>query len=425
MANMLDNNASLATGHRLIGDAGTTLPLWPPMSQYATARGATEPVEVAYDYERVDRQLFAQPPLPGLERWAPLLPPLAPGLAMAEGGTALVPAPELAAWAGLDGELLVKDESRNPTWSHKDRFNLCSISVAVASGARGVVLASSGNHGASAAAYAARAGLPCIVLISRDTPPAVQSFIQAYGAAVLAVPPEGSRALIGQTVERLGYHFAHHAWGTEGYKTLAYEVFAQLGGRVPAAVLIPTSNAQLLYGVWKGFRELRELGVAASTPVMLACEPATRASHFQALEAGQERAEIVEGPTIAYAIGSHASSAQGMLALRESGGLAVPVPDEQTRAAQAALARRGIWQEASGAIGLAGLRQLVTTGRRFDGPVVCVACSSGFKDIGVGANPAPATALEWGSVCQALATHYGETQPALMEQIRPFLAHDS
>ena len=101
-------------------------------NQHATASGTSYPVEVTYAYDRVDRQLFAQPPLPGLERWAPLLPPLAPGLAMAEGGTALVPAPELAAWAGLNGELFIKDESRNPTWSHKDRFNLCSVSVAVA-----------------------------------------------------------------------------------------------------------------------------------------------------------------------------------------------------------------------------------------------------------------------------------------------------
>jgi threonine synthase len=202
---------------------------------------------------------------------------------------------------------------------------------------------------------------------------------------------------------------------------LAYEVFAQLGGRAPAAVLIPTSNAQLLYGIWKGFRELHELGVAASTPIMVACEPATRASHFQAIEAGQERAEIVEGPTIAYALGSQASSAAGMLALRESGGLAVAVADDKTRSAQHVLARRGIWQEASGAIGLAGLRQLVAAGRRFDGPVVCVACSSGFKDIGVGANPAPASELDWQAACRTLAQHYGGTQPALAEQLQPFL----
>jgi threonine synthase len=410
---------SLARGHRPLGGPDTHLPLWPPLSHDTRADGAV-PVEVDYDYERVDRRLFAQPPLPGLERWAPLLPPLAPGLSMAEGGTALVAAPDLAAWAGLDAELFVKDESRNPTWSHKDRFNLCSVSLAVATGAQGVVLASSGNHGASAAAYAARAGLPCIVLISQDTPPAVQSFIRAYGAAVLMVPAEGSSTLIGQIVERLGYHYAHHAWGTEGYKTLAYEVFAQLGGRMPAAVFIPTSNAQLLYGVWKGFRELHELGVAASTPTLVACEPAARASHVRALATNQERAEIEEGPTIAYALGSRVSSAQGMRALRQSGGVAAALTDNETRAAQAALARGGIWQEASGAIGLAGLRQLAAAGRRFDGPLVCVTCSSGFKDIGVGQKLAPTSELNWQAVCQTLATHYA-AQPQLAEQQRPFL----
>jgi threonine synthase len=339
---------------------------------------------------------------------------------MAEGGTALVPAPELAAWAGLDAEFVIKDESRNPTWSHKDRFNLCSVSVAVAMGASGVVLSSSGNHGASAAAYAARAGLPCIVLVSPDTPPAVQSFVRAYGAAVLAVPPEGSQALIRQIVERLGYHFAHHPWGCEGYKTLAYEVFAQLGGRSPAAVFIPTSNAQLLFGVWKGFRELHELGVAATTPVMVACEPSTRAAHFQAFEARQDQVEIEEGPTIAYAIGSHVSSPLGMLALHQSGGVAVSLRDDETRAAQAALAQRGMWQEASGAISLAGLRQVVAAGRRFDWPTVCVCCSSGFKDVGVGQDAAPECELEWQAVCRTLARHYG-TQPILAEQLQPFL----
>src|SRR4051794_22584485 len=391
MHNTVEHEVSLATGHRLLGDLDTSLPLWPPISQYATASGRSDPVEVTYAYDRVDRQLFAQPALPGLERWAPLLPPLAPGLTMAEGGTALVPTPELAAWAGLNGELFIKDESRNPTWSHKDRFNLCSVSVAVATRASGVVLSSSGNHGASAAAYAARAHVPCIVLVSRDTPPAVQSFVRAYGAAVLAVPPTGSQTLIRQIVERLGYHFAHHGWGCEGYKTLAYEVFAQLGGRVPAAVFIPTSNAQLLFGVWKGFRELHELGVAATTPVMVACEPAMRAAHFQAFATRQDQIEIVEGPTIAYAIGSSVSGTLGMLALRQSSGIAVALVDDEMQAAQVALARRGMWQEASGAISLAGLRQLVAAGQRFDGPVVCVTCSSGFKDLGVGENEAPAS----------------------------------
>ncbi len=133
------------------------------------------------------------------------------------------------------------DESRNPTWSHKDRLNRCTVSAALGSGAQGIVVASSGNHGASAAAYAARAGLRRVVLASAGAPPAVQSFLDAYGAVVLPVPEHERWSLMRQIVDRLGYHpvsnltaAAHtgHAFDPEGYKTVAYEICAELG--VPA-----------------------------------------------------------------------------------------------------------------------------------------------------------------------------------------------
>jgi threonine synthase len=97
MKNTPDYGASLAIGQCLVAAPDTTMPLWPPLSHHTTASGTTEPVEVTYAYDRVDPRMFAQPPLPGLERWAPLLPPLSPGLSMAEGGTALISTPELAA----------------------------------------------------------------------------------------------------------------------------------------------------------------------------------------------------------------------------------------------------------------------------------------------------------------------------------------
>ncbi len=181
MDNPLENDVSLAAGHCVLGDPDTRLPLWPPIAHQATASGTVSPVEVTYAYERVDRQLFTQPPLPGLERWAPLLPPLAPGISMAEGGTALVPAPRTGRLGWAERRAAYQGRGRNPTWSHKDRFNLCSISVAVATGAAGVVLASSGNHGASAAAYAARAGLPRIVLVSPDTARSAELYTGLWG----------------------------------------------------------------------------------------------------------------------------------------------------------------------------------------------------------------------------------------------------
>ncbi|MQY06934.1 threonine synthase [Actinomadura macrotermitis] len=349
------------------------------------------PAEVGYDYAAVPRELFAPAPAAGLDRWAPLLPPLAaPGLG--EGGTPLL---EIA-----DG-LLVKDESRNPTWSHKDRLNRCTTSAAVAEGAPGIVVASSGNHGASAAAYAARAGLPCVVLASAGAPPAVASFLAAYGATVLAVPEEARWPLMRRIVDELGLHpvsnlteqHTGHAWGPEGYKTIAYEIFAERGG-VPAAVFVPTGYGELLFGVWKGFQELHDLGLADRVPRMFACEPAAGGPLSRALAKGVPAVRVDVGPTAAYAIDSAVSGYRGVAAITRSGGAALLVSDEEMAAAQRELAGAGLWQELSGAAGLAGFRQL----RDVEGPVVCIATSSGFKDLGVGATPPEPVEPTWEAV---------------------------
>ncbi|MFI6743734.1 pyridoxal-phosphate dependent enzyme [Nonomuraea sp. NPDC050451] len=382
------NGPSLALRQRSLGDPATEFPLFPPLTRGCPKTSTDEiayPLEITYDYGRVDPRLFEQEPGTDLARWSPLLPPLeAPTLG--EGGTPLVE---------FDG-IHVKDESRNPTWSHKDRLNRVAVSAAVASGAPGVVVASSGNHGASAAAYAARAGLPAIVLTSADSPPAVQAFVRAYGAKVASVPAEARWPLLREVVDRLGYHpvsnqtvtHTGHPFGPEGYKTIAYELFLQLGG-VPAAVFTPTGYAELLYGMWKGFVELRLLGLADAVPRMFSCETAAGGPHARALATGAPAA-IVElrelGASDAYGIAGQVGGHRGVVAVRDSGGEALLVTDEELRAAQRDLAGQGLWQELSGAAGLAGYRKL---GRDFDGPVVCVATSSGFKDVGVGAERFP------------------------------------
>ncbi|MFD1544649.1 threonine synthase [Nonomuraea guangzhouensis] len=374
------NGPSLATGQRSLGDPSITYPLWPPLTRgcpKTSTASLAYPVEVDYDYARVSASLFEQEPGPDLARWSPLLPPLhAPTLG--EGGTPLIP---------LEG-VYVKDESRNPTWSHKDRLNRITVSAALGAGAPGVVVASSGNHGASAAAYAARAGLPAIVLASADAPPAVHSFVRAYGAKVLAVPVEARWPLMREIVDRLGYHpvsnltvtHTGHPFGPEGYKTIAYELFLQLGG-VPAAVFAPTGYAELLYGVWKGFTELRRLGLAGTTPRMFSCEAIAGGPIARAVDTGAPAAIVPLQHTEAYSIGCSVGGHRGVRAVRDSGGEALLVTDDEMRAAQRTLAAQGLWQEVSGAAGLAAYRKL---GRDFDGPVVCIATSSGFKGMGVG-----------------------------------------
>ncbi|MFJ3923428.1 pyridoxal-phosphate dependent enzyme [Streptomyces sp. NPDC090022] len=394
---------SLARTQRSMGDPGIHYPLWPPLPRgcpKTAAPGLVFPVEVDYAYADLPAGFFPQgDPAPrGLDRWAPLLPPLdAPGLG--EGGTPLI---------ALGDEVWIKDESRNPTWSHKDRLNRVAVSAAVHLGAEGIAVASSGNHGASAAAYAARAGLRCVVLASAGAPPAVASFLQAYGAAVLPVPAESRWPLLNEIADRLGFHTVSnltpthtgHAFGPEGYKTIAYEIHADLG--VPAAVFAPTGYGELLFGVWKGFRELRDLGVTDRVPRMYGCEPAAGGPLAAALRTGVPAAVVRVGETDAYAIDCAVSGHRAVRAVLDSGGGALLLTDTELAAARDTLAHQGLWPELSAAAGLAGHRHLLAAGTRFDGPVVCLSTSSGFKDrhtATTGLDPVDPT---WPSVARAL-----------------------
>ncbi|WP_246494932.1 threonine synthase [Streptomyces zagrosensis] len=360
------------------------------------------PVEVDYAYDSVDIALFdpgyaaahAISPSAGIERWAPLLPPLnAPSLG--EGGTPLIE---------LEPGVFIKDESRNPTWSHKDRLNRCTTSAALRAGASGIVVASSGNHGAAAAAYAARAGLRCVVFTAEDTPPAVDAFMHAYGAVVLPVPVADRWPLMHKVVEDCGLYpvsnltttHTGHAFGAEGYKTIAYEIHADLG--VPAAVFVPSGYGELLYGVWKGFAELRRLGVTGAVPRIFACEPAAGGPLSAAVREGVPATEVAVGPTDAYGIDCSVGGYRGVVALRESGGRPLLLSDNELHAAQRELASSGLWAELSAAAGLAGLRQCGD----MEGPVVCVSTSSGFKDVSVGLHTSEPVPPEWAEVRRRL-----------------------
>ncbi|WP_439677692.1 threonine synthase [Embleya sp. MST-111070] len=385
---------SLATVQRSLGDPSVEFPLWPPLVSGCPVTSTDEvayPVEVDYAYDRVRPELFAPGgPRAGLARWAPLLPPLL-GSGLGEGDTPLI---ELG-----DG-VYVKDESRNPTWSHKDRINRCTVSAALAVGAPGVVVSSSGNHGASAAAFAARAGLPAVVLASSDAPPAVHSFLEAYGANVLPVPAEARWGLMREIVDRLGFHplsnltttHTGHAFGPEGYKTIAYEIHAELG--TPAAVFVPTGYGELLFGVWKGFAELRRLGLTDRTPRLFSCEPAAGGPLAAAVRAGLPAAHVPVGRTTAYAIDCPVGGYRGVLALEHDERRALLLTDAQLAAARAELSRQGIWVETSAAAGLAGLR----AHGPIDGPVVCVTTSSGFKDLDVGTHRPDPVEPTWAGV---------------------------
>lgn len=404
-----------AVGQNSIYDKRRTFPLLPPIvngDEADLVDNFRAPVEVTFDYTKVDTALFdGIRSGDGIDQWSPLLPPLVCGKGLGEGNTALVNVPALNAWAGLDAPILVKDESRNPTWSHKDRLNRCTISAAAVAGAPGVVVASSGNHGASAAAYSARLGLPCIVLASATAPPAMQTFVDAYGAVVLAVPPSRRWPLMREIVGRLGFHpvsnlteesHTGHAFGTEGYKTIAYELFLQLARVVPSIVLIPTGYGELAYGVWKGFVELNQLGLTQDLPRIVICEASAYGPHYRAVEAARPafslRAnEATAALSIAIEVGGH----RAVAAVERSQGQAILLSDEEMRAAQAMLAREGMWVELAAASSIAALRKLAVPFAQKARPIVCVSTSSGFKDVGVGATPLPPCDGSWAEFARA------------------------
>ncbi len=371
-----------------------TYALYPPIVEGCPACASDTfkaPLELTYDYPG-DAAWLPEAPLPGLTRYARMLPPLVEAVSMGEGGTPLVPLPAIP--DDPSSEIFVKDESRNPTWSHKDRLNLSVVSTALALGAAGVVAASSGNHGASAAAYAARAGLQAVIL-STPRPPAVASFIQAYGQFVIAVPDVETRwRLMARLVKELGYHPAsnqtlpptNHPFGSESYKTIAYELYLQLGRRAPSAVFVPVGFAELLFGVYKGFTELQRYGLITTLPRMVACEPAAGAPLKQAIELQEPTAFIEAGPSDAYAIAVPVNSYRGVVAVRGSDGAALAISDSEMLAAQHRLRRAGMWAELSAAISVAALAHAPHLDLG-GGPVVCINTSSGFKDINVGTNP--------------------------------------
>jgi len=384
--------ASAAIGQRSLGDPTLLFPLAPPLLRGCPRTSTPDiqyPLEIDYEYAKISTDIFRQPALPSLERWARLLPPLAPELSLGEGGTALVASRRIARWIGLEGPIWLKDESRNPTWSHKDRLNYCIVSTALANGARGIAVASSGNHGASAAAYARRAGLRCVVISTPGAQAAFEHFQSALGSDFLLVPGEERWPTLNRIVDETGFMPASNLtrfhtgnpFGPEGYKTIAYEIFSQLGGRVPGTVVLPTGYGELLFGVAKGFRELKAMGVADVVPRVVSAEPAVRAPLAHAMSRNLAAAEVTGEPSLAAGIACTVSSYRAAVALRETAGRPLTFHEEVVAEAAGELAHEGLWQEYSGVAGIAALREARRRGEAFAEPVVTVLTSTGLKEM--------------------------------------------
>ncbi|MGH2373194.1 MAG: pyridoxal-phosphate dependent enzyme [bacterium] len=376
----------------------------------APGAGLTSPGEI--------RRLASLPG--GVWRFAPLLPDVGAPVTMGEGDTPLVRLARLGANLGL-ASLWLKDESQNPTWSFKDRLCSVAVSVAASHAAPGIVAASTGNHGASTAAYAARAGLPCIIFATPTAPPTIVTLMQAYGAMVVIVPTSEDRwRMVGACVEGWGWFSTTNSilppvgstpYGLEGYKTIAYEVAAALDWEVPDVFIIPVSNGDGLIGIWSGFQDLLACGAIARLPRLIAAEPYP--AYSEALLVSPHRLITVpRSQSVAFNVGTGAPTYQGLAALRESGGEAVVVDDDTALAMQRRVAgTEGMYAEVSSVISVAAAAGLVAARRLpSDARVVCLSTSSGLKDPGATAKtlpPAPVIEPDLTALGRALAHTYG------------------
>jgi threonine synthase len=318
-----------------------------------------------------------------LRRYGDFLPvtEATPLLSLGEGDTPLVASTRIGAELGC-GALYFKLEGCNPTGSFKDRGMVMAMAKAVEEGARAVLCASTGNTSAAAAAYAARAGLPAVVLVPASYV-ALGKLAQAmiYGARLVVVEGNFDEALaiVRALAERHPLTIVNsiNPYRLEGQKTAAFEVCDVLG-EAPDVLAIPVGNAGNITAYWRGFREYRAAGRTTKLPRMLGFEAEGAAAIV--------RGAVVERPeTIATAIriGNPASWQGAVKARDESGGVIASVTDDEILGAYRLLATgEGLFAEPASAASVAGLCKLVRTGALdlAGQTAVCVLTGNGLKD---------------------------------------------
>jgi threonine synthase len=309
---------------------------------------------------------------------------------LGEGGTGLHRSEHLGAEVGLKN-LYVKNEGENPTGSFKDRGMTVGVTKALELGARHVICASTGNTSASLAAFAARAGIKCTVLIpSGKIAYGKLSQAMIHGAKVLQVRGNFDQALefvlkLADKHKDIYLLNSINPFRIEGQKSLGYEICEQLNCEPPDRIIIPVGNAGNISAVWKGLTEFYKLGYIKKLPKMTGIQAAGSAPIAQAIKKGSDKIVPVEQPeTIATAIriGAPVSWKKAVNAIHESNGTAETVTDEEILDAQKILARiEGIFVEPASASSIAGLKKLVNNGViSKDERVVCITTGHGLKD---------------------------------------------
>jgi len=329
-------------------------------------------------------------------RFFPLLPVLNRSsiVSLGEGGTPRLPAARLGAALGLE-RLTVKDETRNPTGSFKDRMLAVGISRARELGKTTVAVQSSGNVAAAAAAYAAKAGLQAKVFVPRSVPEEKLAQILMYGAELFRIDETSPAAvfdLMDEAAQRFDWHVVattalYNPFTLEGSKTIAYELAAD----VPDWLVVPVGGGGNIGSLWRGFREMKALGAIDRLPRLAGVQAEGCAPFVDAIRLGLSWREAAgrRWPEIRTICGAIADDVVfdahiAVPSVVESGGVAIAVSDEETLAAERLLAStEGLFVEPSSATAVAALKKLAERGTIDPkGSVCCLATGTGFKDMG-------------------------------------------
>jgi threonine synthase len=308
---------------------------------------------------------------------------------LGEGWSPLVPAPTLLDAA--DGvQPFVKFEATNPTGSFKDRLNAVNVSAARSFGYGRVLCTTTGNHGVSLAAYAAAGGLECLVACQAEVEPLAVRQMRLYGARVITLdgPAAEAREYLARLVREEHWwpsvrnHPRPYAnpFGMEGYKTIAFEIYLQLG-RLPDWVLVPSGGGDSVAGIAKGFRELQSLGLTDCVPGVVACQAEASAPLVHAWTRGRSTVTAVTpDSSIAISVLEDRTGDHALRALIARNGMAVAVSEQQIQRAIHLLGRAGLCVEPASAVSAAGFIELQRRGTIRDQQLaVCVATATGLR----------------------------------------------
>jgi len=361
-------------------------------------------LDITYDYAAVAKLIhngFAQGPN-DLFRFSALLPlkQTRSPFPLRVGGTPLYPAPRLGKLAGIL-KLYLKDDTLNPSASLKDRASVVCIRRALDTGASVVSVASTGNAGSSLACLAAASGLEAVVFVPADAPQAKLTQMLAFGARVLAVRGNyddaydlclTASAEFGWFNRSTGYN----AFTREGKKTCAYEIWQDLGGRVPDRVVVSTGDGNTLSAIWKGWCDLKATGLIEKLPKIDCVQSEAsaaisetvrqlRTGDVSRVDWSRLKVHEVRASTVADSI-SVDQPRDGLAAVKaviESGGEAVTVADRDILDAIPEMARAsGVFPEPAAAAPWAGVKKMICNEKIVeDELVVCIVSGSGLKDI--------------------------------------------